>query len=387
MMLSQSLLCNFVIVFFVIGRRVEVMQHKQKLRKYEITKLRNCRHSQRGYMMITLMLFVALITIALLAILPDMKQQIRRDREEELIHRGNAYMRAIQHFYKKFSRYPNSVDDLLDTNNMRFLRKRYTDPMNIDPKTGKERDFKFLHQQDITLNNGPALGPTAGQLGSGGQSPFGSGSQSGFGGTQGGLGGAQGGLGGLGSQSGGFQQAGGANAQSATTGDSSNSSSGNSFSGNSSGASGSNSFGSSPSSSSGSPFSSTSGSSSGLNGQTFGGGPILGVASLSKEKTIRVFFTKSHYNDWWFIYVPTTAQVGGLLTGPVNPNMPTGGSLGGFNPGQTPAGLAGQAQGLGQALGQGLGQGFGTTPNSGLNPTQNSPNSQTPQQTSPQQQQ
>lgn len=325
-------------------------------RKSQI-KNRRLPACQRGYMLITLMLFVALITIALLAVLPDMKQQIVRDREEELTHRGTAYMRAIQHFYKKFGRYPNRVEDLENTNNLRFLRRRYTDPMNVDPKTGKERDFKFLHQQDLTLNSGQPLGPTAGQIGSGNSSGFGSsqgafgGSQGGFGSSQGGFGSSQGGFGGsqggFGAQSNGSQQPSTASTQGSSTGDSGNSSSSSSSSGSS--ASGS----------------SSSGSASGLNGPTFGGGPILGVASLSKNKTIRVFFDKSHYNDWWFVYTPALDR-GGLLTGPVNPNMQ---AAGGLTPGQIPGLTPGQAQGLGQALGlgqgQGLGQGFGTTPNGG----------------------
>jgi hypothetical protein len=47
----------------------------------------------------------------------------------------------------------------------------------------------------------------------------------------------------------------------------------------------------------------------------FGGGPILGVASLSKAKTIREFNKKNHYNEWLFIYDPTSDR-GGLLVGP-----------------------------------------------------------------------
>jgi len=91
------------------------------------------------------------------------------------------------------------------------------------------------------------------------------------------------------------------------------------------------------------------------------------VASLSKDKTIRVFFDKSHYNDWWFVYTPALDK-GGLLTGPVNPNMQAATSL---IPGQVPGLTPGQAQGLGQALGlgqgqgQGLGQGLGMTSNGG----------------------
>src|ERR1017187_3328231 len=119
--------------------KLQITNHKLQIR-------------QRGYMMITLMLAVALITIGLLAVLPAMKQQAQRDREEELRHRGTAYMRAIQHFYKKFGRYPTRVEELESTKDRKSTRKRYTDPMSRDPKTGKEKDFKLLHQQDITLN-------------------------------------------------------------------------------------------------------------------------------------------------------------------------------------------------------------------------------------------
>src|SRR5271157_2848963 len=163
------------------------MQRSSKLRNCKITKLQN---PQRGYMLITLMLALALIAIGLMAVLPDIKQQVQRDREEELRHRGTAYMRAIQHFFKKFGRYPTRVEELENTNNLKFLRKRYKDPMSTDPKTGKEKDFKLLHQQDISLNNGPLLPGQSGIPGQGGLP--------GQGGVPGALGSMPGGLGGLG---------------------------------------------------------------------------------------------------------------------------------------------------------------------------------------------
>ena len=293
--------------------------------KLQITN-RKSKISQRGYMLITLMLALALLTIGLLAVLPEIGQQVRRDREEEMRHRGTAYMRAIQHFYKKFGRYPMRVEELENTNNLRFLRKRYKDPINRDPATGKEKDFKLLHQTDISLNTGPVLGQIPGQ------SPLGGpGGLPGPGGHQG-----QGGLGNAGALLGALQQqqAGAAGAQTVANGDS----------GNPSDAEGnSNAAESSPSNSSAS-------SSSGFNGQTFGGGPILGVASTSKAKTIRVFYEKNHYNDWLFIYVPQGDR-GGLLTGPVNPGMPAGGSLGGIAPG-VGGGLPGQGQGLSPNIAQ-----------------------------------
>ena len=271
------------------------MRRGLKFRNYKIGQLDNC---QRGYMLITLMLALALITIGLLTVLPEIGQQVRRDREEEMRHRGTAYMRAIQHFYKKFGRYPMRIEDLENTNNLRFLRKRYKDPINRDPATGKEKDFKLLHQTDISLNNGPVLGPTPGQSVPGGQ----------------------GGLGNASALVGALQQAGATGAQTAAIGDSGNTpdAEGNS-----------NSAESSPSNSVASAN-----TTSGFNGPVFGGGPILGVASTSKAKTIRVFYGKSHYNDWLFIYVPQ-ADRGGLLTGPVNPGIPTGNlNGGGINPGQ-----------------------------------------------------
>ncbi len=118
-------------------------------------------------MLITLMLFLALLAVAALAVLPEMTQQIKRDREEEMCHRGTQYMRAIQRFYKKVGRYPTSIEDLEKTNNVRYLRRRYKDPLSVDPETHKERDFKLLHMQDVSLNNGPVM-PGATMLGQNG---------------------------------------------------------------------------------------------------------------------------------------------------------------------------------------------------------------------------
>jgi len=293
----------------------------------------------RGYMLITLMLAMAMMTLALLAVLPEVKQQIRRDREEELQHRGTAYMRAIQRFNRKLGRYPTRVEELESTNNLRFLRKRYKDPINRDPETGKERDFKFLHQTDIAFNNG-ALGQTPGLgLGPG---------QNSLNGPQGGLNGPQSGLG---AQPGGLQQPSGTGAQKAASGDSGNASNEDENS---------DSAESSPSNSI-----VKSGSTVGSNGQVLGGGPIIGVASMSKEKSVRTFFGKNHYKDWLFIYVQQ-ADRGGLLVGPVNPNM-TSGNVNGLIPGQ------------GGGLGTGLGTGQGLSPN-GFQPQGISPQAPPPPQ-------
>src|SRR5216683_1497055 len=128
---------------------------------------------ERGYILLTLMLFVALLTIGLLAMVQNIESQIKRDREEELIHRGVQYSRAVRHYFKKFGRYPHRIEDLENTNNYRSLRKRYKDPMNRDPTTGKEKDFKPLHMTDVQMSFAggapgalpPGLGPNAAAAG------------------------------------------------------------------------------------------------------------------------------------------------------------------------------------------------------------------------------
>ena len=92
--------------------------------------------------MLVILLMLALLAIALVEAAPSVAVQVRREQEEELIHRGNQYVRAIRLFYRKFGRYPTSLDELKDTNHLRFLRREYKDPV-----TGKE--FVLLHPADV----------------------------------------------------------------------------------------------------------------------------------------------------------------------------------------------------------------------------------------------
>jgi hypothetical protein len=245
------------------------------------------------------MLFVALLAIASLAWIQKVDFEIKRDREEELIHRGVQYSRALRHYVKKFGHYPARIEDLESTNNIHYLRKRYKDPI-----TGK--DFKFLRMNDIqsSFNPGAASGLAPGNPGS----PI-----------QGGAPGAlnlsnnvgQGGPGpssnpggpGPSSNPGGPQdqtQSGAGDTpdsdQSAQNADRPpNAPQGPGGLGNQAG---------SPNGS----------------GQSFGGLPIVGVASTSKNKSIREFNKKDHYNQWQFIYDPSTDR-GVLLTTPNQPPL------------------------------------------------------------------
>ena len=57
-----------------------------------------------------------------------------------------------RNYYRKFGRYPLSLDELKDSNHMRFLRKRYKDPI-----TGS--DFRLLHVGEVQLTFRPIARP------------------------------------------------------------------------------------------------------------------------------------------------------------------------------------------------------------------------------------
>ncbi|MGE5206802.1 MAG: hypothetical protein ACM3PW_14385 [Chlamydiota bacterium] len=238
--------------------------------------------------MLAIILMLALIVVAAAAAAPDIAMSIRREREAELIHRGTQYMRAIQHYYKQFGRYPMRIEDLENSNNMRYLRRRYKDPI-----TGK--DFRLLHFGEVNMGAVRGMGGATGGI----------------------MGGAA-----AAALSGAFGQG-----STASTGMFAQQPSGP-------GAQGmvGSPAGAQPGMTTGQDQSGTSGmqggiASSQLSGTVFGGGPIIGVASTSHKASIREFNKKNHYNDWYFIYDPSMDR-GGLVQGPAQPPIPgTGGSV------------------------------------------------------------
>jgi type II secretory pathway pseudopilin PulG len=281
---------------------------------------RRLRRPEQGYVLITMLLAVALMAITAAIAFPAISFEIRRDREQEMVHRGVQYSRAIRVYYKKFGRYPTKLEDLDNTNNLRYLRKHYKDPIN-------GQDFKLLHygEPGVTLAGGIAGGsiPGANAIG-----------------TQGGF-----------NNSSGFSQPStfGGNTPNTTFGSNANTAFGgngnNSSIANSNSPTGSNSTGAtavpgtdpsqdpaaqtvkdSTSAKSGSTDDSSS-------TQLVASGPIVGVASTSKKTTIREFNKKKKYNEWQFVYDPSTDR-GGLITTPNQPNLQSFGSSQGLVPGQ-----------------------------------------------------
>ena len=98
--------------------------------------IRRAKPSEEGYILVSVMFMLALLIISMAVAMPKITADIQRDRELETWHRGMQYRRAIQLYYRRFHAYPPNIDALAKSNNVRFLRKRY-----IDPITGKD-DWK-----------------------------------------------------------------------------------------------------------------------------------------------------------------------------------------------------------------------------------------------------
>ena len=197
--------------------------------------------------------------------MPAWRHAARREKEAELVFRGEQYARAIGLYQRRFGvAFPPSIDVLVE---QKFLRRKYKDPMTEDG------EFQVLYQVSLAAS------------------------------TPGG--------------------------------------------------------GSTPSTSSGS------GSQTGPSEPTGGGprGGVIGVVSKSEETSIRLYNDRDRYNEWLFVYIATTTQVGGApgalpggagrgQQGRPQPGQFGSGQRGGFRGGRGSSGRQGQGPGQPGAAGR-----------------------------------
>ena len=302
---------------------------------------------EQGFLLVGVIVLIFLMLLVLSVAAPKVAQALRRDREVEAIHRGNEYVRAIQLDYRKFGHYPGNMDQLEKSNNIRFLRQKYDDPM-----TGKP-DWRLIHTGEAKTTVKGFFGqPLSGLPGAG----------------AGGLGAASSMVSGQSTQT-----VGGASTSPTSPGGSGGFSLGPGI-GSSSG-SGSGPTGGSSNSPTGGASTVSSGAGSSSSGNGFGGGigsqsatsfsgggaPIVGVGSSKSGGSISVVNEQTTYETWEFLYDPRIEQMkakAALLGGPAS-----GGSGSGIGSGP-----------IGTPIGAPAG---GTT--SPTSPTSPSPGGTTPQ--------
>jgi type II secretory pathway pseudopilin PulG len=306
--------------------RITILNLKFKILNFK-SRLNRTGAGEKGYLLLALMLLITLMMIMLAIEAPRIAQQIKREKEDELIFRGKEYATAIKRFYHKNGTYPLSLEQLEDTNHVRFLRKRYKDPMTTDG------EWKLIHVGEAQLNLPTQTGGAPGQTGTLGTSPLGatatpSPTPGGLGGgvnmgpgsagLGGGLGQGGAGLGGglgqgnAGLTSGGLGQGGTALGGGASPGTVAQPGPSGQM-----GTLGTQNIGTGPS------------------GSRVGGGPIMGVASTSKKTSIKEFNGNNEYDEWLFVYDPRGEQSGRpvFIAAPRTGSVPPPGA-----PGQAPSG-------------------------------------------------
>ncbi|HWE86764.1 MAG TPA: hypothetical protein VG267_17600 [Terracidiphilus sp.] len=284
--------------------------------------------SEDGFILLAVLILLALFIIAMAAAAPKIAADIQHDRDLETMHRGKQYARAIKLYYKKFNAYPPNLDALNKTNDIRFLRKKY-----VDPITGKVDWKPIMYCQNKTPMAMGFFGQPLGAPGCGAMGGIGPGGLPGNS-----LQGATSSTAGIFSNSptggsGIFGNSPAGNPPTSPTSPTTTSPTGSTGTG----------TGSTDQSGSGSSGGPTDANGNPIQGQTFGGGGIVGVSPASAKQSIYVFKKKNHYNEWEFLYSPLQDM-----------QTMTGGGVGQPGVGQPGAGQPGIGQpGIGQP---GIGQ-------------------------------
>jgi type II secretory pathway pseudopilin PulG len=97
------------------------------------------RRQQRGFALLFIFALAGIIAILLYNELPRAVFESQRAKEDLLVSRGQEYQRGIQLYYRKFRKYPATMEELEKSSGVRFLRRRYPDPF-----TGKD-DWRLVH--------------------------------------------------------------------------------------------------------------------------------------------------------------------------------------------------------------------------------------------------
>src|SRR2546427_9693788 len=90
------------------------------------------RRSERGYALLVVIFLVTVLLLSTMVVATNILTEGRREKEKEMIWRGNQYARGVKLHFRKLGRFPTSLDDLTKpkVGSLRFMRQAYKDPMN-----------------------------------------------------------------------------------------------------------------------------------------------------------------------------------------------------------------------------------------------------------------
>lgn len=135
-----------------IWRRGDAETRREKI---SVSACRRVSASQKGYSLVALMAMMTLLAIAMMAVAPNIQQQVQREKELEAIRRGEEVAEAIRQYTYHYqgAKFPNSMDDLLEgipygTKKRQILRESAA----IDPLSGDGK-WALVPLESSTMRN------------------------------------------------------------------------------------------------------------------------------------------------------------------------------------------------------------------------------------------
>lgn len=114
---------------------------------------RGIARAERGYTLIIFVMIIAIMSILMGVAVQTVEFQMKREREAELIFRGQQYVEAIRLFRLRFGRYPMRLKEIWEAK-PRVIRKKWKDPITDSYDWG----LIFLGQEGGQVGRGGAVG-------------------------------------------------------------------------------------------------------------------------------------------------------------------------------------------------------------------------------------
>ncbi|HTZ32960.1 MAG TPA: hypothetical protein VMH31_10915 [Methylomirabilota bacterium] len=92
---------------------------------------RRTKADESGYAIVIVMFFLALLVILAAKAAPTVLSEVQREKEADMVWKGEQYARGVKLYYVKTKKFPTSLEDLTtNKTGIRFMRQAYKDPMN-----------------------------------------------------------------------------------------------------------------------------------------------------------------------------------------------------------------------------------------------------------------
>src|SRR5690348_11110063 len=108
----------------------------------EHSRAKSRKPREQGYALLLVIFMTSMLLILATMAAPNIKTEVQREKEKEMLWRGRQYARGIKLNYRKLGRFPTSIDDLTKpkVGSLRFIRQAYKDPMNA-----QDGSWRFIY--------------------------------------------------------------------------------------------------------------------------------------------------------------------------------------------------------------------------------------------------